>query len=116
MPRVCRVQPLGLSSVASCMKICFAIALAITLSTRAADVGPLGKTLKLSGVYAEADGNPVYDLIPITVECRAKLQSKTGVNVIIANGLRISIRHWEIFAARDSGHFAASLSGTEPGT
>src|SRR5262249_38662284 len=103
----CPVQPHLSPPVKSCVKISFAIALAISLAAQAADVVPLGKTLKLSGVYAEADGNPVYDLIPITVECRAKLSAKTGVNVIISNGLRISIRHWEIFAAKDSGHFAA---------
>ena len=43
--------------------------------------------MKLAGVYAEADGNPVYDLVPITVELRAKLERKTGINVLVANGL-----------------------------
>lgn len=96
---------------------CAAVALSfLAFPTRAAEIIPLGKTLKLSGVYAEADGNPVYDLIPITVECRAKLDRKTGVNTILSNGLRISIRHWEIFSAKDTGHFAAFISGAEPQT
>ena len=34
----------------------------------------------------------------VTVECRAKLQRKTGFNIIIANGLKMSDRHWEIFS------------------
>jgi glucose/arabinose dehydrogenase len=91
-----------------------ATALLLPILCLAAEVSPFSGTLKLSGLYAQADGNPVYDLVPLTVELRAKLQRKTGVNTLIANGLKISIRHWQLYAARDSGFFTAFLPGCNP--
>jgi hypothetical protein len=99
-------------SAHACLMLC--LLLSVPLRSLAADVAPIGATLKLSGVYAEADGNPIYDLIPITVEMRAKLQHKTGINTLISNGLKISIRHWELYAARDSGFLTAFLPGCNP--
>jgi glucose/arabinose dehydrogenase len=91
-----------------------ATALLLPILSVAADVSPFSRTLKLSGLYAQADGNPVYDLVPLTVELRAKLGRKTGVNTLIANGLKISIRHWQLYAARDSGFLGAFLPGCNP--
>jgi len=90
------------------------VLIALTFSARLFAQTPFTGTMKLSGVYGEADGNPVYDLLPITVECRAKLDRKTGYNILIANGLKMSDRHWEIFSAPNSGFFSAYLPGCKP--
>ena len=53
---------------------------------------------------------------PVTVECFAKLNSKTGFNVLVANNLKTSSAHWEIYSFAGAGDFSAYLPGYKPNT
>ncbi len=48
---------------------------------------------------------------PVTVEARAKLDSKKGYNVIVAAGPKSSKRHWEAYTMVGSGHFSVYIPG-----
>src|SRR4029077_15623390 len=47
-----------------------------------------------------------------TVECWAKLDAADRTSVLIANELRHSGTHWELFAQKGSGKFGAYLTGS----
>src|SRR5688572_13332947 len=56
--------------------------------------GKFGRAL-VANSTAHADVNPVYGVVPITVECWAKVPAKSAEVVIIANEPRNSASHWE---------------------
>lgn len=61
-----------------------------------------------------AEPNAVYNGNPLTVECWAKLNSKSGFNILVANEVKASPRHWEIYSYANSGFFSAYFPGYTP--
>ena len=52
--------------------------------------------------------------LPFTVECWVKLDSKASYNILIANELKSSPTHWELFSMPGSGHFTVYTPGLTP--
>ena len=70
-------------------------------STGQASLSPaFGKALS-GGMVTE--GKPEYHARPITVECRAKLNSTTGYNILVASDTKASAEHWEFYTHAGSG-------------
>ncbi|MFM9167323.1 MAG: DUF6797 domain-containing protein, partial [Verrucomicrobiota bacterium] len=67
-----------------------------------------GKALR-GGQVVPAD--PDVFRWPVTVEARAKLDSKKGFNIIVAAGPKSSKRHWEVYTMKGSGHFSVYIPG-----
>ncbi len=57
---------------------------------------------------------PAYRQPPLTVECWARLDDASGFNVLVANEIKESATHWEIYSYAGSGAFSAYLPGFEP--
>lgn len=49
------------------------------------------------------EGRPEYRLRPITIECRAKLDGKSGFNILVASDTKASAEHWELYTHAGSG-------------
>ncbi len=67
-----------------------------------------GKALARGHVIA---GRPEYRQRPITIECRAKLDSKNSFNILVASDPKASAEHWEIYSYRGSGVFSLYQPG-----
>ena len=76
--------------------------------------GKFGKALDAAATPLAFTGDARYRTPPLTVECWARLDSKRGFNVLVANDPKSSSRHWEIYSYAGSGKFAAYLPGYEP--
>ena len=107
------------------MKQAYLIALSLAGSlctasvASAADAGArFGDVLRFSKlpgvVWAEAATNPAYGKPPLTVECWARLNGKSGFNVLVADEPKESATHWELYTALGSGKFEAYLPGWSP--
>src|SRR3954466_6385029 len=86
----------------------------VTSAARAqtVDAGKFGRAVKAGeSSFPAAPIQPVYTLMPITVECWAKLDAADRTSVLVANELRHSGTHWELFAQKGSGKFGAYLTG-----
>src|SRR5882757_4229511 len=57
------------------------------------------------------EGKPAYHEFPVTVECRAKLNSATGFNILVANDPKKSAEHWELYSFSGSGVFSVFQPG-----
>ncbi|MEO6738915.1 MAG: LamG-like jellyroll fold domain-containing protein, partial [Chthoniobacteraceae bacterium] len=57
------------------------------------------------------DGKAAYHEFPITIECRAKLDSAHAFNILVASGTKQSAEHWELYTFAGSG----ALSVFQPG-
>ena len=77
--------------------------------------GKIGHALDARRHYVQMPHRPDYKKPPLTVECWAKLHSKTGFNVIVASEDKASADHWEIYSYASSGVFSAYLPGYAPG-
>lgn len=64
--------------------------------------------------WAAASPRPEYDTPPLTVECRARVNSKDAFNVLVLNRNKDSNRHWEIYSYAGTGCFSAYLPGYAP--
>lgn len=60
------------------------------------------------------DGREAYRQPPLTVECRVRLDSKEGYNVIVACDMKKSASHWEIFSMAGNGKLTAYFPGMVP--
>ncbi len=76
--------------------------------------GKFGKALDARATPVVVDGNPRFRNPPLTIECWAKLASKTGFNVLVASDTKLSGEHWEIYSYAGSGAFSAYLPGMNP--
>lgn len=91
--------------------------LTLTAAWASAETTPQGRfggALQPREQYVAAAPNPVYSNRPITVECWAKLKSKTADTVLVANEPKSSTNHWQIRAQKDTGHFAVWFAHREP--
>jgi type 1 glutamine amidotransferase len=77
--------------------------------------GKFGKALDARVMPASIEQDERYRKPPLTVECWAKLFSKTGFNVLVSTDPKSSAQHWEIYTYAGSGVFSAYLPGTLQG-
>lgn len=61
-----------------------------------------------------AEPKPDYNAWPLTVECWARILSKTGFNILIANEPKSSPTHWELYTYAGSGRFSLYQPGYTP--
>ncbi len=76
--------------------------------------GKFGNGLNATTGGAFVKGQPTYHQFPLTVEGWARLKNAASYNIIVANELKSSATHWEIFTMPQSGHFTAYLPGMTP--
>jgi putative heme-binding domain-containing protein len=76
--------------------------------------GRFGAALDPRAGAAWAAHKPIYGGRPLTVECWARLASKSGFNVLVASGRKESADHWEIYSYAGAGDFSLYLPGCEP--
>jgi hypothetical protein len=91
-----------------------ALAVSLSLPALAQVEGKFGQALQPNTNYAAAAPNPVYTVLPLTVECWAKLSTKSAYNILAANEPKHSVTHWELYAEKTTGHLAAYLPGFAP--
>src|SRR5687768_15726778 len=75
--------------------------------------GKFGRAL-VAGSTAHADVNPVYGVVPITIECWAKIPAKSAEVVLVANEPRSSASHWELFVEKETGRLGTILPNYKP--
>ena len=73
--------------------------------------GRFGQAVGSGERYAVASQNPVYTVMPLTVEGWAKFSTKSAYNILAANEPKNSVTHWEVFAERGTGRLSAYLPG-----
>ncbi|MDR3632571.1 MAG: TIM barrel protein [Isosphaeraceae bacterium] len=59
-------------------------------------------------------GRPEYRTLPLTVECRVKLDGKESYNILVASDTKASGAHWELFSMVGTGALSVYLPGMEP--
>jgi azurin len=64
----------------------------------------------LSGGLVVA-GKAEYRKLPITVECRAKLDNANGFNILMACDPKTSSQHWELYTAKGTGMLSVYMPG-----
>lgn len=64
----------------------------------------------LKGSYFEQDNEP-FRTLPITIECRAKLNSQDQFNILIASDAKSSATHWELYTHAKRGTLALYMPG-----
>lgn len=57
------------------------------------------------------DGDAEYAKLPITIECRAKLNGKQGYNILVASEMKSSATHWELYTHAGRGTLALFMPG-----
>jgi len=57
------------------------------------------------------EGKAAYRELPLTVELRAKLNSKGGFNILVACDPKASAQHWELYSYANSGVFSLYIPG-----
>ncbi len=60
------------------------------------------------------EGDDGWRLSPITVQCRARVDSAAGFNILVASDTKASSAHWEIFTMGGSGALSVYLPGSTP--
>lgn len=86
-----------------------AVPAALTLPRGTDSLSPLfGRAL---GQGLVVDTNPEHRRFPLTIECRAKLNSRSGFNILVAQDPKASAEHWELYSYAGSGAFSAYLPG-----
>ena len=76
--------------------------------------GKFGQALDGRAGGAFVAGREDFHKFPITVECWTKLADKSSYNILVANQLKSSGTHWEVFSMAGNGHFTAYLPGFAP--
>ncbi len=56
-------------------------------------------------------GNADFQRLPFSIECRAKLDGKSGYNILVACGPKSSPAHWELYTHTKRGSLALYLPG-----
>ncbi|HNQ74903.1 MAG TPA: PQQ-binding-like beta-propeller repeat protein [Verrucomicrobiota bacterium] len=56
-------------------------------------------------------GKPEYRERPLTIECRARLNSAQDFNILVASDPKTSAEHWELYAYAGSGGFSLYQPG-----
>jgi type 1 glutamine amidotransferase len=76
--------------------------------------GKFGKALdsRIGGAFV--NHRDEFRALPLTVELWAKLDGKGSYNILVANELKSSPTHWEIFTMPGSGHLTVFAPGLAP--
>jgi len=64
----------------------------------------------LKGSYFELENEP-YRTLPLSIECRAKLNGKQGFNILVASDAKSSATHWELYTHAGRGSLALYMPG-----
>lgn len=76
--------------------------------------GRFGAALDPRAGAAWAARKEIYERRPLSVECWAKLNSKTGFNILVANSAKESGDHWELYSYAATGDLSLHLPGCAP--
>lgn len=76
--------------------------------------GKYGKALEARFGGAFVNHRDDFRKLPFTVELWAKLDSKGSYNILVANELKSSPTHWEIFTSPSSGQLTVFTPGLAP--
>lgn len=76
--------------------------------------GKFGKALDTRIGGAFVNHRDEFRTLPFTVELWTKLDSKGSYNILVANELKSSPTHWEIFTMPGSGHLTVFAPGLAP--
>ncbi len=76
--------------------------------------GKFGKALDASGGGVHLDGQPAFRDAPLTLELWAKLTDRGPYNILVANELKSSGTHWELFSMAGTGNLTVYLPGHQP--
>lgn len=57
------------------------------------------------------EGAPDFHRWPLTVECRARLDSKKKFNILVANHEKAAVTHWEVYTHAGTGQLSVYLPG-----
>ncbi len=76
--------------------------------------GRFGRALDARFGGAFVNHRDEFRKLPFTVECWVKLDSKSSYNILIANELKSSPTHWELFSMPGSGHLTVYTPGMSP--
>ena len=66
------------------------------------------------GGALETSGRTEWQEPPLTVDLWAKLESKSGFNILVASSRKESARHWEVYTEAGSGRLSVYLPGASP--
>lgn len=83
---------------------------AVHLIPRSVNSWHAGFGKALTGGLVVAGGEE-FALLPITMECRARLDSRRQFNILIASEVKASATHWELYTHRGRGTLALYLPG-----
>lgn len=59
-------------------------------------------------------GSTAYRQPPLTLECRASLNSAAGYNILVSSDSKQSANHWELFSMANTGTLTAYFPGRQP--
>lgn len=76
--------------------------------------GKFGKALDASSGGVHLDGQPAFREAPLTLELWAKLADRGPYNILVANELKSSGTHWELFSMAGTGNLTVYLPGHQP--
>lgn len=76
--------------------------------------GRFGKALDARSGSLTIAHRDAYQQPPMTVECWARVKSKSNFNILVAKNSKTSTNHWELFTFRGSGHFTVYMPGLVP--
>ncbi len=76
--------------------------------------GRFGKALDGRAGGAIVSGRAPFRKPPLTVECWAKLDNKAGFNILVANELKSSATHWELYSYTRTGALSFYMPGMRP--
>lgn len=76
--------------------------------------GKFGSALNARAGHATAKMLEAYQKPPLTVECWARLDGAAGFNLLVANSVKESNTHWEIYTKAGTGTLAAYVPGMMP--
>ncbi|MFM7843970.1 MAG: ThuA domain-containing protein, partial [Planctomycetota bacterium] len=76
--------------------------------------GKFAQALDVARSPVMIEGRDEYRVPPLTVDCWARLKQRAGYNILLAQELKSSATHWELFTMPESGHFTVYLPGHRP--
>lgn len=86
----------------------------VEVKDKAVVPGRFGQALHARATTAKAASKPQYHKPPLTIECWVRADSKSKFNVFVANHLKSSSEHWELYSYAGQGDFSVYLPGYSP--
>ena len=76
--------------------------------------GRFAEALDAARQAAAAKPNPLYNTRPLTIECWGRIRHSRGFHILVANEVKASPTHWEIYSYAGSGVFSLYMPGNRP--